>query len=71
VLGKTPVSNFEDSHVWKVGKDIGFSVKSAYALLKDPSKGNSMFVSLWKTTALPSAQVTAWRVLINLIANEG
>ena len=29
-----------------------------------------MFVSLWKTIALPSAQVTAWRVLINSIATK-
>jgi len=70
VLGKTPVSNFEDSRVWKVGKDTGFSVKSAYALFRGPSEGKSMFVSLWKTTALRSAQVTAWRVLIDSIATK-
>jgi len=49
-------------------KDSGFSVKSVYDFLRGPVEGNSVFVSLWKTTVLPSAQVTAWRVLINLIA---
>jgi len=52
VHGKAPVFNYEDSWVWKVGKDSGFSVKSAYV----------------KTFALPSAQFTPWRVLLNSVA---
>jgi len=70
VHGKTPVFNIEDSRVWKVGKDSGYSVKSVYALLRGPFEGNSMFVSLWKTTDLPSTQVTTWKVLINSIATK-
>jgi len=68
VHGKTHLLNIEDSCVWKVGKNSGFSVKCAYALLRGPFERNSMFFSLCKTTALPSTQVTAWRVLINSIA---
>ena len=34
--GKAHVLNIEDSRVWKVGKDSGFSVKSAYAKLRGP-----------------------------------
>jgi len=70
VHGKTPILNYADSRVLKVDKDSGFLVKSAYAFLRGPVEGNSVFVYLWKTTALPSAQVTAWRVLINSIATK-
>ena len=70
VHGKIPIMNFVDRRVWKAGKDNGFSVKSAYALLRGPVEGKSVFVFLWKTTALPSAQIIAWRVLINSIATK-
>ncbi|XP_068477364.1 uncharacterized protein [Phaseolus vulgaris] len=62
--------NSVDSRVWKAGKDSGFLVKSAYAILRGPVEGKSEFVFLWKTTALPSAQIITWRVLINSIATK-
>ena len=40
------------------------------ALLRGPVEGKSVFVFLWKTPALPSAQIIAWRVLINSIATK-
>ena len=67
---KAPVLSIEDSWVWKVGKDSGFSVKSAYAKLRGPYEGDSLFVSLWKSYVLPSAQFTAWRVLFNSVATK-
>ena len=70
VHGKTPIMNYVDSRVWKAGKDSGFSVKFAYALLRGPVEGKSVFVFLWKTTALPLAQIIDWRVLINSIATK-
>jgi len=70
VLGNAPVLSIEDSRVWKVGKDSEFSVKSAYAKLRGPYEGDNMFVSLWKSYALPSAQFTAWRVLFNSVATK-
>ncbi len=68
--GKTHILNSANSRVWKAGKDSGFSIKSAYALLRGPVEGKSVFVFLWKTIALPSAQIIAWRVLINSIATK-
>jgi len=59
VQGKALVLNYEDSWVWKVGKDSGFSVKFAYVNLRGPYEGYSLFVSLWKTFALPSTQFTS------------
>jgi len=70
VLGKAPVLSIEDSRVWKVGKDSGFSVKSVNAKLRCPCEGDSLFVSLWKSYALPSTQFTAWRVLFNSVATK-
>jgi len=61
VHGKTHILNSANSRVWKAGKDSGFSVKSAYDLLRGPVEEKSVFVFLWKTTALPSAQIIAWR----------
>jgi len=46
VNGKAPILNIEDSQVWKVGKDSGFSVKSAYVILRGPYEGDCLFVSL-------------------------
>jgi len=68
VHGKTPIMNSVDRRVWKAGKDNGFLVKSA--LLRGPVEGKSVFVFFWKTTALPSAHIIAWRVLINSIATK-
>ena len=68
--GKAPILSIEDNWVWKVGKDSGFSVKSAYAKLRGPYEGDSLFVSLWKTYGLPLAHFTAWRVLINSVATK-
>ena len=68
--GKVFILNYEDSWVWKVGKDSGFSEKSAYVILRGPYEGDSLFVSLWKTYALPSTQFTFLRVLLNSVATE-
>jgi len=70
VHGKASVLSIEDSRVWKVGKDSGFSVKSAYAKLRGPFEGESLFVSLWKSYALPTTQFSAWRVLSNSVATK-
>jgi len=70
VHGKALVLSIEDSRVWKLGKDSEFSVKSAYAKLRGPYEGDSLFVSLWKSYAFPSAQFTAWRVLFNSVATK-
>ena len=68
--GKVLVLNYEDNWVWKVDKDSGFSVKSAYEILRGPFEGDSLFVSLRKTYVLPSAQFIAWRVLLNSVATK-
>jgi len=70
VHGKAPIFSIEDSRVWKVGKDSGFSLNSAYAKLRGSYEGDSLLVSLWKTYALPSSQFTAWRVLIISVATK-
>jgi len=58
VHGKALILSIEDSRVWKVGKDNEFSVKSTYAKLRGLYEGDSLFVFLWKSYALPSTQFT-------------
>jgi len=70
VHGKALVLSIEDSKVWKVGKDSEFSVKSVYAKLRGLYEGDSLFVSLWKSYALPSAQFTTCRVLFNSVTTK-
>ena len=50
-----------------------YTINYAYVLLKGESEGgiNIGFVMLWKTKALPSAEVTAWRVFENKLATKG
>jgi len=58
VHGKTPILNSADSRVWKAGKDSGFSVKSAYDILRGLVEGKSVFVFLWKTMLCPQHRLS-------------
>jgi len=62
----------EDTWVWRGDEFVGFTVKYAYNILKNEVQGGdmSLFESFWKVKTLPSAQVTAWRVLQNTIAKR-
>ena len=64
VLGET------DRWVWKVGGLQTFSVISAYSLLRRDVEVDfsPTYSKLWSCKVVPSALVTAWRVLENKIA---
>jgi len=49
-----------------------YSVKSAYVSLRRDVEGENkiVFDKFWRCKALPSAHVTAWRVLSNKIATR-
>ena len=66
VLGK------DVSWVWKVDVSLGYSVSSAYNILRKSSINESspLFEDFWKIKALPSALFIAWRVLGNSIASK-
>jgi len=67
------VLDMDDGWVWKNGEFSMYTINSAYVLLRGEPEGgiNIGFVMLWKTKALPSAQVTAWRVFENKLATKG
>ncbi|XP_068483248.1 uncharacterized protein [Phaseolus vulgaris] len=58
-----------DRWVWKVDMFKEFSINLAYGILRGVLEGDeSRIVNLfWRIKVLPSAQVTAWRMLENLI----
>jgi len=62
----------EDKWVWKDGDSVEYSVNSTYGFLKSVIEGesSSLYNFFWKTKALPSAYITAWRVLENKIATK-
>jgi len=62
----------EDSWVWKDGEGLSYTVNSAYNRLRRGREGENaiVFKQLWRCKALPSALVTAWRVLENKLATR-
>ena len=61
-----------DRWVWKAGGLQTFSVSSAYSLLRRDGEVvfSPTYSKLWSCKAVPSALVTAWRVLENKIATR-
>ena len=62
-----------DCILWR-GDALGvFSVKSAYDCMNSQvsSTTNSVFKMLWQTEARPSAQTTAWKVLLDRLPTKG
>ncbi|XP_068497985.1 uncharacterized protein [Phaseolus vulgaris] len=61
-----------DRWVWKAGGLQTFSVSSAYSLLRRDGEVvfSSTYSKLWSCKVVPSALVTAWRVLENKIATR-
>jgi len=68
--GMRPDMEIVDSWEWKDGECLRYSVKSTYVVLRRGQEGSNKFLldNFWKCKALPSTQVTAWRVLTNKIA---
>ena len=66
VLGK------DVNWVGKVDTNSGYSVNSAYNILRKSCMSESLplFEDFWKIKALPSALFIAWRVLGNSIASK-
>jgi len=56
--------------VWKEGKELEYTVKSTYLRLREDGVGENgmVFKKFWKSKVVPSALVTAWRVLENKLA---
>jgi len=65
--------DMDDGWVWKDNEFSTYTVNSAYVLLRGKPEGgiNTGFVKFRKTKALHSAQVTAWKVLVNKLATKG
>ena len=61
-----------DKWLWRDTGCMKFSVKVAYNILlgEESILVGDPFVEFWKLKILPSSQVTAWRVLCNVIATE-
>ncbi|XP_068467092.1 uncharacterized protein [Phaseolus vulgaris] len=61
-----------DRWVWKGEGLQTFSVSSAYSLIRRDCEADSslVFGKLWSCKVVPSALVTAWRVLGNKIATR-
>ena len=61
-----------DKWLWRGIGSTKFSVNVAYNILlgEEPIVVGDPFVEFWKLKTLPSAQVTAWRVLCNVIATK-
>jgi len=68
----SPSINFDDKWVCNDGDSVKYSVNSAYGFLKDLLEGDSssLYNYFLKIKALPSAHITAWRVLQNKIATK-
>ena len=62
-----------DSWVWKDGEVPVYSVKSTYNCLRRAHEGGIVFMykKFWRSKAMTSALVSAWRVLENKIATRG
>ena len=72
LLGVEVVIEETDSWIWKGGGIKSFTVSSAYNLIR---KDNEMVSSqvlrkLWRSKAIPSALVLAWRVMENKLATR-
>ncbi|XP_068466703.1 uncharacterized protein [Phaseolus vulgaris] len=67
-----PFVGEEDVWVWKVGGCLTYAVNSAYVHLRRVQGGqsSSVYSKLWRCKALPSALITAWRVLENRVASR-
>ena len=62
----------EDRWVWKGCESADFSVKSVYGLLRGEETEDClrMYNFFWRIKTLPSAHVTSWRVIENMIATK-
>ena len=70
ISNKTLEMETMDRWVWKDSDSTKFSVKSAYGFLRGEGSEEDLrrYKFFWKIKALPSAQVTAWRVIENKVA---
>ena len=61
-----------DSWVWKVGDLQSFTVSSAYKLIRKDNEADSLLVfsKIWRSKAVPSTALLAWRVLENKLATR-
>ena len=61
-----------DRWVWKDSETEGYSVKSAYEILRGErgEEDSRLYKFIWKIKALPSAHVTTWRVIENRVASK-
>ena len=61
-----------DSWMWKEGGLQTFSVNSAYNLVRKDNEEDSfpIFSKLWRCKAVPSAMLTAWRVMEDKLATR-
>jgi len=57
---------------WKGGGIQSFTVSSAYNLIRKDNEvvSSQMFRKLWRSKAIPSAMVLAWRVMENKLATR-
>jgi len=62
----------EDRWVWNYGDSIDYFVSSAYSFLRGEEEGEAkqLHSSFWMIKVLPSAHVTAWKVLENKLATK-
>jgi len=72
LLGTRLVLGETDNWLWEVGEFQNYSVTSAYVLLRRDREEvlPNVYSRLWRCKALPSATLTAWRVLENRIATS-
>jgi len=61
-----------DSWIWKAGGFQTFAVNSAYIQVRKDKVGefSPVYSKLWRCKVLPSALITAWRVMENKIATR-
>jgi len=72
VHGLSLVMEKENKWVWNDDESIEYSVNFAYSFLRGAEEGlaKRLYSSFWMIKALPSAHVTAWRVLENKLATK-
>ncbi len=72
LVGVGVVPGEADSWVWKAGDPQSFSVSSAYKFIRKDTQADSVpvFRKLWRSKAVPSAALLAWRVLENKLATR-
>ena len=64
---KTLVRGRSDMWMWNNGKDMIYTVKSAYNLLQGscPSNKTQFFEGFWRVKVIPSAKFFVWRTILN------